>query len=184
MIRVWLFAPQSQEARYALDELGVYSLDLQRELEQEARDTSGRASDAQDWLNQQIKRIDSLMARAREVSRILETYFERGGNAEERREKSVSLREQIEALSAHKRELSRLRSELAALQSDWREVREAREPNDTRWDSLERRANALQTGTGEYGALRRLRQHEQVKYFFNEVMKSREDQRRLKALFS
>jgi hypothetical protein len=183
MIRVWLFAPQSQEARYALDELGVYSLDLQRELEQEARDTSGRASDAQDWLNQQIKRIDSLMARAREVSRILEIYYERGGDAEERREKSVSLREQIEALSAHKRELSRLRSELAALQSDWREVREAREPNDTRWDSLERRVNALQTGTGEYGSLRRLRQHEQVKYFFNEVMKSREDQRRLKALF-
>jgi hypothetical protein len=183
MVRVWLFAPQSHEARYALDELGVYSLDLQRQLEQEARDTSGRASDAQDWLNQQIKRIDSLMARAREVSRILEIYYERGADAEERREKSVSLREQIGTLNAHKRDLSRLRSDLATLQSDWREVRESRSPADTRWDSLERRVNALQTGTGEYGALRRLRQHEQVKYFFNQVMKSREDQRKLKGMF-
>jgi len=183
MIRVWLFAPQSQEARYALDELGVYSLDLQRQLEQEARDTSGRASDAQDWLNQQIKRIDGLMSRARDVSRILEIYYERGADAEERREKSVSLREQIEALSAHKRELSRLRSELATLHSDWREVRESRNPNDARWDSLERRVNALQTGSGEYGPLRRLRQHEQVRYFFNHVMKSREDQRKLKGMF-
>lgn len=183
MIRVWLFAPQSQEARYALDELGVYSLDLQRQLEQEARDTSGRASDAQDWLTQQIKRIDRLLARAREVSRILEIYYERGADAEERREKSVSLRDQIEDLSAHKRELSRLRSELAGLQSDWREVREARNPNDVRWDNLERRVNALQTGAGEYGVLRRLRQHEQVKYFFNQVMKSRADQRKLKTMF-
>lgn len=183
MIRVWLFMPQSLEARYALDELGVFSLDLQRQLELEARDAGGRASDAQDWLNQQIKRVDSLLARAKEVSRILEIYYERGANADERRDKSVSLREQIETLTAHKRELSRLRSELAVLQADWREVREAGNPNDTRWDSLARRVNALQTGTGEYGPLKRLRQHEQVKHFFNQVMKSREDQRRLSLLF-
>lgn len=183
MIQVWFFMPQCQEAKDALEELGVYSLDLQRQLEQEARDTGGRARDARDWLNQQIKRVDSLIMRAKEVSKILELYYERGADAEERRDKSVSLREQVDALTAHKRELSRLRSELAVLQSDWREVRESRNPNDSRWDSLERRVNALQTGTAEYGALKRLRQHEQVKYFFNQVMKSREDQRRLKELF-
>ncbi|GAB4533754.1 MAG: hypothetical protein Kow0063_16120 [Anaerolineae bacterium] len=183
MIRVWLFMPQSLEARYALDELGTYSLDLQRQLELEARDTSGRASDAQDWLNQQIKRVDSLLARAKDVSRILEIYYERGADAEERRDKSISLRQQIEALTAHKRDLSRLRSELAILQSDWREIRESGKPNDPRWDSLERRVNALQTGTGEYAPVKHLRQHEQVKHFFNQVMRSREDQRRLGALF-
>ena len=183
MVRVWLFMHQSQEAKDALEELGLYSLDLQGELELEARDTTGRVDDARDWLNQQIKRVDGLIARGKEVSRVLEIYYNRTGDAEERRDRSVSLREQIEALTAHKRELSRLRSELAVLQSDWREVRESRDPNDRRWDGLERRVNALQTGTAEYGALKRLRQHEQVKYLFNQVMTSREDQRRLSVLF-
>jgi hypothetical protein len=183
MVRVWLLMPQTQEAKDALDELGRYSLDLQGQLEQEAKDTSGRAEDARDWLNQQIKRVDNVVGRAREVSRILEIYYERSGEAEERRDKSVSLREQIEGLTGHKRELNRLRSELAALHSDWREVRESRNPNDRRWNSLESRVNALQTGTGDFGPLRRLRQHEQVKYFFNEAMESREAQRNVKALF-
>jgi hypothetical protein len=184
MVRVWLFMHQSQEAKDALEELGLYSLDLQRELELEARDTTGRVDDARDWLNQQIKRVDGLIARGKEVSRVLEIYYDRTGDAEERRDRSVSLREQIQALTAHKRELSRLRSELAVLQSDWREVRESRDPNDRRWDSLERRVNALQTGTAEYGAVKRLRQHEQVKYVFNQVMKSREDQRQLSQMFA
>jgi hypothetical protein len=183
MIRVWFYMPQSPEATDALESLGAYSLDLQGQLEQEAQDTNGKTTDAPDWLNQQIKRIDALIERAKRVSRILEFYFERSADAEERRQKSVSLREQIEALAAHKRDLSRLRSELAALQSDWREVRESKNPNDGRWDSLERRVDALQTGTGDYGALKRLRQHEQVKYFFNLVKQSRADQRRLGQLF-
>jgi hypothetical protein len=110
-------------------------------------------------------------------------YYEKSAEAEERRQKSVSLRQQTEALTNHRRELSRLRSELAIRQSDWREVRESRNPNDKRWDILEKRIDSLQTGTGEYGALKRLRQHEQVKYLFNLVMRSRADQRRLKELF-
>jgi hypothetical protein len=183
MIQVWMFMPQSREAKDALEELGQYSLDLQRELEQETKDTSGRVSDAPDWLNKQIRRVDGLIVQAKKVSKVLEIYYERGGDAEQRREKSVSLREQIEALTNHKRDLGRLRSELAVLQSEWREVRESRDPNDGRWDSLERRANSLQTGTGDYVGLKRLRQHEQVKFFFNLIMKSRGDQRRLGELF-
>jgi hypothetical protein len=175
--------PQAREAKDALEELGIHSLDLQRELEQESKDTSGKMRDAPDWLNQQIKRVDSLTAQAKKVSRVLEVYYERSGNAEERRYKSVSLREQIEALTNHKRDLGRLRTELAVLQAELREVRESRNPDDIRWDSLERRANSLQTGTNEYTVLKRLRQHEQVKYLFNQIMKSRAEQRKLQKLF-